>query len=644
MAKPGNFLMKVCLIKIITCWLLWSSAGSAQINFVAVDTIYKSNFLFTNLYNDINLANLNSIVNYTHHHERFGITVGNYYMSNVSKLGQNFFRDYNNFRMIAFYNVKKNFDAGIGFQNRFLTDDKNVETNKNNSSYFFTNLDFRIDDGLLLNSKLGLKTVDQIGEYNQGFSGVLTADMHNYNYKDYLTNGKAVLFYENLVQKQNHNYELSANIYKRFTNETDNTGNVRVYNHRNDVYFPATQSVISQYNVKNNIEKRVENYFQLGDMLNYSLNRNMNISLGGNFIHKNITREFKYKPSSASILLENVYDTKIIEDNIEFFGTLSFNWYKILSQMRMTYYERSENHALINSGNLTPGQILELEKAEKNRNNNSRRTSVLLDAVYYLSNTNSFGAVGSASLLRYDTDFDENFDDRDELETIFSTFHRYNNLLNFEMHTRFDIILSNLSYIFSQKSANNYKNRIYKLTSESSFRPVEKLLTKNLVQVLANYTVYDYEDIISQVQSFSYRQLSIKDSTLYAISKNFEFNFNGELKFYEQGQFNNEEFSVKPIAFYVEQYYLPEVRYFLNYFIQFGIGYKYFQQQRFQYENSEKKLANTFRTLGPIGKITLYLNNESVISLTGGVDYIKFDNPVQENSAVSLHLNILWNM
>lgn len=77
--------------------------------------------------------------------------------------------------------------------------------------------------------------------------------------------------------------------------------------------------------------------------------------------------------------------------------------------------------------------------------------------------------------------------------------HGYSNLRNFEIQTKFDYINSSLSYIYSQRSANNYKNKIYRLSSLSNFSPVNGLVTRNFLQVLANYTVYDFEDIVSQV-------------------------------------------------------------------------------------------------------------------------------------------------
>ncbi|MBL8008203.1 MAG: hypothetical protein JNJ56_11790 [Ignavibacteria bacterium] len=632
------------MINIILISVITVRYSGAQVIPVMPDSVYTGNFISTNLYNDINLAYLNSVANYNYSYKRFGVSVGNYFLSNVSKLNINYFRDYNNFRFLFYYKVNDNFDAGAGLQNMFLSDDKNVETNQNNSRYYFSDLNLRLQNNVLLDTKLGFKTEDQIGEYNTGFSGILSGSAQNYMLSDYSADANLVLFYENLNRKQNHNYDLTFSLYKRFSREADNRGTVRYYNLRNDFFFPATSSIIYLYNIKNNIEKRSENYFYAGDNLNYSFTGNLLLTLGGFYVNRDITKEFQFKAPSSTILYENVYDTKILENDLELSAVLNYNLSRLNSQFKIIYNERAENHSLLNTAGLTPAQIAELEKAEKNKNNNSGRTSLILDLSYLISNTNTFGVSGSASALRYDTDFDENYDDRDEFGNFASIYHIYNNLINFNIETRFDIIFSRMNYIYSERSANNNKNKIYRLSSLSSYSPVKNLTTKNFVQVLANYTVYDYEDIISQIQSFSYRQLSIADSTTYFFTSKFNLGFYGILKYYEQGQFNNTSFSVKPIAYYEEQLLNPSVNYLLNGFVNIGIGFKFFQQDRYLYENAVKTLANNYKTYGPIGTLNFYLNNNSVININGGLEYVRYSNPSQNNSAVYLLMNILWNM
>lgn len=634
--------MKICLLSLFITYALFTAASNAQTSMT--DTTFTGNFLETNLFNDINLANLKSLANYNGNVRKFKISLSNMFLSNVSKLEQNFYRDYNNFKFILTYETFNNFRSGIGFQNVFFTDDKNVETNKNNSSFYFSDFEYKLRNNVSINSRLGLKTEDQIGEFNSGFSGLINLNASNYFIEDYMTNGNMTAFYENLIQKQNHNYELSANLFKRFTSYADNNGFIRFYDMRNDFYYPATASISNIYGVRNNIERRYEKYFSVGDLLNYRFSRNLYFSFNGSYMNRIITKEYKYKSSPIDILLENVYDTKINEAFLELSGTLNFSFSKINSRFKMMYNERSENHIPVNTGNYNQSQISALENNEKNKNNNSRRASLILDLEYLLSNINSFGFTGTASSLRYDTDFDENYDDRDEFESIISAYHIFNNLRNFNIETRFEVIISKLSYIFSQRSANNYKNRIFRLSSGSSFKPVKNFSTKNLLQVLANYTVYDFEDIISQVQSFSYRQLSVWDSSSYKFTKLLTLNLRGELKFYEQGQFNNSEFSVKPIAYFEEMFFQPELYFFVNNISDAGIGYKYYHQKRFQYDSGDKNLLNKFMTLGPVGEINFYFNKNSIINLTGGYDFIQYTNPVRKESSAHLQFRILWNM
>ncbi|MBS1516946.1 MAG: hypothetical protein JSS91_02560 [Bacteroidetes bacterium] len=636
--------MKTFLIKYLFLFVIFAGPVSAQTNPVVTDTVYKTNIFETNFFNDVNSANFNSILNFKKKFGRYGFSLSNSFLSNVSKLDRKYFRDLNNLKLILSYSIQKNLDAGLGFQNKFYTDDRSAETNQNKSSFYFVNLDAGLKNSIFLNGKIGLKTEDQIGEFNAGPSGIIEAQALNYNFNQYLTNGNLVLFYEHLNEKKNHNFEINLDIYKRFASEVDNTGSIRFYNQKNDFYFPASPGIMSQYDVRNNIERRNENYFLVGDNLNYGITDELILTFGGSYQNKVITREYKYKPPSSSILFENTYDNKIIENKLEVYSELNFNRRNIYSRLRIMLSERSENHSLINEAGLSSSQISELEKAEKNKNNNSRRTSLLFNVFYPVSNTNSFSVTGSLSLLRYDTDFLLNYDDRDETESIFSASHLFNNLYNFNAETRFEVILSGLSYIYSQRSANNYKNKIYRLISISNFKPTERLITKNYFQVLANYTVYDFEDLISQIQSFSYRQLSIRDSSTYNLGRGFNLKFSGELKFYEQGEFLNNTFSVKPISFFAEQFYLPEINYLISNILNLGIGYKYFSQDRYNYDETEKQLANTYQSFGPVGKAEMYLNKNSSVKFIIGLDRVKFLTPPQSSSSVNFQLNILWNM
>ncbi len=637
--------MRIFSAEILLMLLIFSASGaSSQTLYLPFDSVYSGNFLRTNFSNDINTSSLNSVLNFTTIKGNVGVTVSEFFQSNVSKLQKNFSRDFNNFNGIVFYSLSPQFSAGAGFQNIFLNDDKDIETDRNNSSFIFSNFDYAPHPSLSANLRLGFEKEDQIGEVNSGFSGIFNANADNFYVKDYKSNGYLIMAYEDLQGKKSHNFDINANVFKRFSLSADNTGSLRFYNISNDFYFPASQSVAQEFNIRNNTERRSENFVSVGDALNYRLNEFSGVTLAGSYYNRLVTREFKYRATSSNALLENLYDSKVVEDFLELSAGADVSYKSIYGLAKMFYIERAENHSLINISGLTPQQVSELEKAEKNKNNNSRRTGLLGELKYRFSNTNFLSAVGSASLLRYDTDLEENYDDRDELEYNFYLLHGYNNLRNFDIQTKFDYIESDLSYIFSQRSANNYKNRIYRLSSLSNFAPVENIVTRNFVQVLANYTVYDFEDIVSQVQSFSYRQLLIRDSTSYAFHPNFEFLFNGELRFYEQGQFNNDDFSVKPISYFEEQFYSPELACVPVSLLRLSAGFRYFKQVRYRYEDAEKQTSGVYRSYGPFGKIFLYLNNGSIVNFTGGIDFISNTLGGSDDESLNLLLALQWNI
>jgi hypothetical protein len=87
----------------------------------------------------------------------------------------------------------------------------------------------------------------------------------------------------------------------------------------------------------------------------------------------------------------------------------------------LSYAERSENHDVTNPSLYTQSQLTELEKVEKNKNNNSKKTYLNYEFFYDVSKVHSLEFRGYASILHYDTDSKLNFDDRDEQLQIYSS-------------------------------------------------------------------------------------------------------------------------------------------------------------------------------------------------------------------------------
>jgi hypothetical protein len=513
----------------------------------------------------------------------------------------------------------------------------------NNNYFVYSTANYNLTPEIAVKLNAGMKRENQIGEIASGFSGEFKSDIPYLNIENYIARSNVYLSYDALDKKKNYQNELFGELYKKFTDGSSNTGIVRYYSLRRDFFVTATPSISQQNGIANNVESRIENAVQIEDNFNYLLSKNGSLKVGGLYLTKTINREFKYDANPQNVLIENVYNTKIAENKLEFYSGLQYRIFNFGMNTELSYAERSENHDVTNPALYSQSQLTELEKVEKNKNNNSKKTYLNYELFYDVSKVHSLEFRGYASILHYDTDSKTNFDDRDEQMQVYSLSHLYSNRNDFRVKTTFDLNVSKLQYIFAERSANNYTNRIYKLTSESEYKIMPNLITRNSFQVLANYTVYDFEDIISQIKSFSYRQLNLKDSTLYQLNDHISFEVYGEAKIYEQGEFNNNAFTINPIFYNVDKSAFFQVNYLINNLVKISGKASYFEQQIYNYTDGEQQLKSTFRTSSLMGKIFFYLGKNSLINFTYSVDYLRYDAEQQNYNTNNVSLNVFYN-
>ncbi len=241
----------------------------------------------------------------------------------------------------------------------------------------------------------------------------------------------------------------------------------------------------------------------------------------------------------------SIYDTDIRDFSVNTEAALRFNFEKLSYQLKASYTARDQQNILVNPNRINQNFVDQIQRLEATKNNQSSLFKLSGDGAYDVSLSNRIDASVNASILKYDTPSEENFDDRDELNLLFYLAHRYNNLKNLEITTSVDLSMYHTVYIFGEKSANNNWNRVLRLTSRSMFTPASWIRNLGQFSVLANYTVYDFEDIISSVKSYSFRQMNIKDSLIVNPSTHFGADIYGEVKLYERGELNWSQFFTK---------------------------------------------------------------------------------------------------
>jgi hypothetical protein len=622
----------------------------AQSDIGEIQTFIDSNitrkFLSTNLSNDILSSNFTSKLNYAGHQGSIDYYLKNYYSSSITKLNQNLFRDFDNVKTGLGYSFTDNFKAYANYYGMLFSDDKSIQFKGTSSNAFtISGLYENSIDGVTVNSNLytGYKYEKQIGEINKGVSISGEFNVENLNLSGYFVDGDLRLGYDDLKPRQNNLLISDISVEKLLSNglarnEFDGTFS-RI---RKDFYFPADPVTIAQYNVNNNVEKRTETIAKAFDRFDYTISPGVNFYVTVNPYYRDITKINSYVPA-VTTASPSIYDTEIRELSVNGDAALKFDFGDLDAQVRLSYNERDEKHTVINPGRINKNFLKSTGDLEASKNNHTGSFKLGSNIYYSLSTTNRIELSGTASILRYDTPSDLNFDDRDELNYIVYLSHTYNNRKDFSITSSIDLDLYHTVYIFSEKSSNNNWNRILRFTSTSDFTPSEQFRSMNTFSVLANYTVYDFEDIISTVKSYSFRQVNLKDSTLYNFTKNFGIDIYSELKLYERGELNWREFSIRPVDYFEDKIINSEINYFFNKFMILSAGYRYFEQKRYNYTNGQRIFDSFVKTQGPQTKFRVYMKDNSVIEMIYSYDTYSYSGNLPSTSNGNLYVNVLWN-
>ena len=633
--------MKYPVITICLLVLSLNSGIFSQTDFTEIQTFIDSNitrnFLNTGFDNNRNTAGLISRLNFYNKQGRFNFFLKNYYSSSVTKLTENLYRDFDNVKTGAGYDVIKNLNVSVNYAGQFYSDDKTFQFKGSSSHMAYLSA---LYDGLyrgaqvysVLNS--GIKAESQFDENNSGLSTSGEFGIYSLNLSDFIVDGQLKLGYETLDPRKKNFVYTRLFLERAFENNLARNEFDGVFSRvRKDFYFPADIISGEQFGINNNIEKRIESIFRFYDRFDYTVSKNMGLVFTVSPNYRRVTKENTYIPVTPT-LQPSIYDTDIQELSVAGDIAMNVQLAKLDYQLKAYYRERDEKHFLVNQQRISGNFVKIIENNEARKNNHSSIFKLNSNMYYNFNLMNRLEFSGGASILKYDTQSETNYDDRDELGYILYFGHRFNNLNNLVLVTSVDVNLYHTVYIYSEKSSNNNWNRVIRFTSKSFFEPSDMLRNIGTFSILANYTVYDFQDLVSSVKSYSFRQLNLKDSLILRFSRHFGTDIYGEIKLYERGELNWSAFTQRPVNYFEDKIINSELNYFFNNFITFSAGYRYFEQRRFNYVNGEKEFENYVRTTGPFAGIKARWKRNSYIEIIGSYDYYRYGDgsPGSENS------------
>jgi len=622
----------------------------AQNDFTDVQTFIDSNitrsFLLTYFDNNKNNSSLISRFNFYKKINKYNIALKNYYSSSVTRLQENLNRDFDNVKVTAGYDIRPELNISANYFGQFFSDDRTFQLKGSSSNIgYLSALYDNITNGTQVYSLLnaGYKVESQYDELNKGPSVSGEFSIYNLALSDFLVDGQLKLGYESLDPRKKSLIYSRIYFEKPFENNLARNEFDGYFSRiRKDFYFPADDITSQQFGVSNNIEKRIENIFKFYNRFDYTISNSLAVVFNLNPDYRRITKENTYIPVLTNSQ-PGIYDTDIQE--LSFAGdiALNFQFPKVDYQLKAYYRERDEKHFVMNPSRISPNFVNIIENNESAKNNHSGIFKLNSNLYYNINLMNRVEFSGSASIMKYDTQSDANYDDRDELGYIIYAAHRFNNLRNLILITSIDLNLYHTVYIFGEKSSNNNWNRIIRFTSKSYFEPSENFRNVGTFSVLANYTVYDFQDIISTVKSYSFRQLNLKDSVIIKFSRHFGTDIYGEMKLYERGELNWNSFSQRPVNYYEDKIINSELNYFFNKFITFSGGFRWFEQRRFNYVKGERVFDNYVRTSGPFVRLKAEWKRGSIIEILGSYDYYKYGDETPGTENGNIYLNASWN-
>lgn len=372
------------------------------------------------------------------------------------------------------------------------------------------------------------------------------------------------------------------------------------------------------------LESRAENIFTFSNLLEYEFDETFLSSFFVNVYSRSVAKDYRALLSEARAPAQ--YNTGIDEFRLETFAQALYSNPRsgFAASARFSYSERNERHFAKNptSGFLrdttqVPLTERQAQDQEQTKDNLTRRTSLAGTLRIPVSGSDTVALSGAASILRYDTPSAANVEDRDELLVALSlsTFHRLSRYL--DVSFTLDGTMSHVVYLLRDRSANNNINRVLRFAPRTVYRPFASFTSMNTFEVLANYTVYDFEAQATQARSFSYRQFGWIDSTALEINNRVGLDFFVYLKLYERGQLNWSEFSERRENSFVDKTYAVQVRCMPDEALVFAVGVRYFSQTRYSYTGETRKLDSFLRSVGPTCLIQWRPNPTSEVGMKG---------------------------
>lgn len=578
---------------------------------------------------------------YAYNDSTFFLSVNDLFNSSFIRSQFRSFRDEQNFSLTASKKISEHVSIASEAQSFVLSDNQTLSTSNAGIHSGAVGVTYRPLDNVSFTPMLGMRYDKQQREEDDGMNYRFYASVDPFELSGYRASMNGHVNQSETGQRTFKNNGAETDIVADFAEGSTDSVRLRWLSNRNDFYIPADSSVIRGFSVSSNIRSRNEQLWGISNLLGYRLGNRFDLRFTVNVETRTIANAFRYKNLSEVNAL--LFNTTVQELRLEGGFDLNYQSSSTRATVGLQIGERDEKHLLERIDGVTDVIQDPRARQESKLDNTALRSTMYSNVSSLLSSSDVLSFSGSLSVLHYNTPDSLNTDDRDELLLNLSLNERHTFSSVFHAAVTAEAALAHIVYLKRDKSANNNWNRIFRLSPEMTYTPSASLRMFNAFEVLANYTVFDFESLIPSVKSYSYRQVAFLDSTSYDMTKKVGADLFAHVRIYERGELRWQEFSERPLQRIEEVTFSPQVRYTVSDRLLFAAGFRSFAQKRFRYVNNNRQYESTLLSAGPTTNIRIALSSSSLIEIRGWKEFQRFNGgSIKEFSNVMMNVRYFF--
>ncbi|MDE3057281.1 MAG: hypothetical protein KGJ59_04920 [Bacteroidota bacterium] len=631
------------IVRYIVLAEIFSMPLFSQANFLfpSVSTRTDTNGASLRFERNLDTYQWNALTRYHEQSENWIVGLSEQYNFSLIRLQQSSLRDEQNFSFNIARKISPAFSLKAKTESFILSDNQSLGISNAGIHSGVAGIEVNPFPGISVSSLAGIRFDKQQQYEDEGAAYELDGRTDTLEYGGYRSRFSFDINQSSIAPRFFRNNDSYAFFRKDFVEGSFDTLNFHWSDTRWDFYIPADTLVQKQFGVSANIQTRGEELLSFVNVLQYGIVRNLTmvVQMSGN--SRSIRRAYRY--TSLADLNAILYNTSVQESYLDGGVDMSYAGESLLqASFGIHVNERDEKHLL----DRIPGvdNNAQINRAEKeSRLDNTARRTMLQGLVYsQFSEHDNIVLQSSASLLRYDTPDSLNTDDRDELLMDFALreTHVFNPIVALSLAA--NATVGHIVYLFKERSANNNWNRIFRFSPEVQYTPSPDFRMFNSFEVLANYTVFDFESLLPSVQSYSYRQFAFMDSSAYDVSSRLGIDMYFYLRLYERGVLHWQEFSERPQQYVEEATFSPQVRYGNLRGMYFAVGFRSFAQNRYRYVETRRVFDGNFFSYGPTMAIIISLSSRSRVELQGWKEFQQYGASRRGLANLSMFVKVLF--